>query len=61
MFSSALDGVEEAEEAGAIFMLDSSAVGKHSFSVMAGDHDRVTRQRLQRSPHEMHVLQHQRV
>ncbi|KAJ7321783.1 Ganglioside-induced differentiation-associated protein 2 [Desmophyllum pertusum] len=56
------DVVEEAEEAaGATNMLDSSVIGKHSFTAMAGDHDQLTRQRLQRSPNEMHVVQHERV
>ena len=53
--------VEEAEEAGAIHMLDSATVGKHSFTAMAGDHDQLTRQRLQRSPSEQHAIQHERV
>lgn len=55
------DEVEEAEEAGVVHMLDSSTVGKHSFTAMAGDHDQLTRQRLQRSPNEMHTLRHERV
>lgn len=55
------DDVEEAEEAGAVHMLDSSTVGKHSFTAMAGDHDQLTRQRLQRSPSEQHAVQHERV
>jgi len=55
------DEVEEAEEAGAVPMLDSSTIGKHSFTAMAGDHDRLTRQRLQRSPNELHTIQHERV
>lgn len=55
------DEVEEAEEAGAVQMLDTSAVGKHSFTAMAGDHDQLTRQRLQRSANEMHAIQHERV
>lgn len=55
------DEVEEAEEAGAVHMLDSSTIGKHSFTAMAGDHDQLTRQRLQRSPNELHAVQHERV
>lgn len=60
-FLCADDEVEEAEEAGAVHMLDSSTVGKHSFTAMAGDHDQLTRQRLQRSPNELHAVQHERV
>lgn len=53
--------VEEAEEAGVVHMLESSVVGKHAFTAMAGDHDQLTRQRLQRSPNELHAMQHERV
>lgn len=60
-FVCADDEVEEAEEAGAVHMLDSSNIGKHSFTAMAGDHDQLTKQRLQRSPNELHAIQHERV
>lgn len=55
------DEVEEAEEACATNVLDTSSVGKHAFTAMAGDHDQLTRQRLQRSTSEMHTIQHERV
>lgn len=55
------DEVEEAEEACATNVLDTSSVGRHAFTAMAGDHDQLTRQRLQRSTSEMHTIQHERV
>lgn len=56
---------EEAEEAeeddGIVHMLDSSVVSRHAFTAMEGDHDRLNRQRLQRSPNEMQAMQQERV
>lgn len=61
LFIFADDEVEEAEEAATEHLLDSSVVGRHAFTAMAGDHDRLTRQRLQRSPNEMHGIHQERV
>ena len=55
------DEVEEAEEAGAVHMLDSSVLSRHAFTAMAGDHDQLNRQRLQRSTNEMQAIQHERM
>lgn len=53
--------MEVAEEAEAVYMLDTPTVGKHAFSAMAGDFDSISRQRLRRAPDEMHAMQQQRV
>lgn len=55
------DEVEEAEEAGAVHMLDSSVLSRHAFTAMAEDHDQLNRQRLQRSTNEMQAIQHERM